>query len=147
MPDSNGASRAAACASARMANWCRLAPVASRRPIATSWVARARAPDTSSEPRDGRRGRRRRRHQRREATQMMPFTIVFGRAAPLMKTNIDTDVIVRIERLTAGARDKLGRYALEALRYPADVTENPDLMLNHPKYHKPPILIPGRNFA
>jgi 3-isopropylmalate/(R)-2-methylmalate dehydratase small subunit len=78
---------------------------------------------------------------------MTPFTIVSGRAAPLMKTNIDTDVIVRIERLTAGARDNLGRYALEALRYRSDGTENPDFMLNQPKYHKAPILIAGRNFG
>jgi 3-isopropylmalate/(R)-2-methylmalate dehydratase small subunit len=78
---------------------------------------------------------------------MTPFAIVSGRAAPLMKTNIDTDVIVRIERLTAGARDKLGRYALEALRYRADGTENPDFVLNQPKYRQAPILIAGRNFG
>jgi 3-isopropylmalate/(R)-2-methylmalate dehydratase small subunit len=78
---------------------------------------------------------------------MTPFTMVSGRAAPLMNTNIDTDVIVRIERLTAGARDKLDRYALEALRYRADGTENPHFVLHQSKYHKAPILIAGRNFG
>jgi 3-isopropylmalate/(R)-2-methylmalate dehydratase small subunit len=78
---------------------------------------------------------------------MTPFTTVSGRAAPLMKANIDTDVIVRIERLTAGAGDKLGLYALEALRYLPDGTENPDFVLNQPKYRQAPILIAGRNFG
>jgi 3-isopropylmalate/(R)-2-methylmalate dehydratase small subunit len=78
---------------------------------------------------------------------MTPFITVSGRAAPLMKTNIDTDVIVRIERLTAGSRDKLGLYALEALRYRADGTENPDFVLNQPKYRQAPILIAGKNFG
>jgi 3-isopropylmalate/(R)-2-methylmalate dehydratase small subunit len=78
---------------------------------------------------------------------MTPFTTVSGRAAPLMKTNIDTDVIVRIERLTAGSRDKLGLYALEALRYRADGRENPDFVLNQPKYRQAPILIAGKNFG
>jgi 3-isopropylmalate/(R)-2-methylmalate dehydratase small subunit len=78
---------------------------------------------------------------------MTPFITVSGRAAPLMKTNIDTDVIVRIERLTAGSRDKLGLYALEALRYRADGTENPDFVLNQPKYRQARILIAGKNFG
>jgi 3-isopropylmalate/(R)-2-methylmalate dehydratase small subunit len=78
---------------------------------------------------------------------MTPFITVSGRAAPLMKTNIDTDVIVRIERLTAGSRDKLGLYALEALRYRADGTENPDFVFNQPKYRQAPILIAGKNFG
>jgi 3-isopropylmalate/(R)-2-methylmalate dehydratase small subunit len=78
---------------------------------------------------------------------MKPFTLVSGRAAPLMKANIDTDVIIRIERLTAGQRDQLGLHALEALRYLADGTENPDFVLNQAKYRGAPILIAGNNFG
>jgi 3-isopropylmalate/(R)-2-methylmalate dehydratase small subunit len=78
---------------------------------------------------------------------MTPFTTVSGRAAPLMKTNIDTDVIIRIERLTSGERGELGTYALEALRYGPDGTENPDFVLNQPKYQQAPILIAGNNFG
>ena len=48
---------------------------------------------------------------------MKPFVTVTGAAAPLLQANIDTDVIIRIERLTEGA--DLGRYALEAMRYRA----------------------------
>ncbi|WP_426425610.1 3-isopropylmalate dehydratase small subunit [Bradyrhizobium genosp. A] len=78
---------------------------------------------------------------------MTPFTTVSGRAAPLMKTNIDTDVIIRIERLTSGERGELGTYALEALRYKPDGSENPDFVLNQPKYWQAPILIAGSNFG
>jgi 3-isopropylmalate/(R)-2-methylmalate dehydratase small subunit len=78
---------------------------------------------------------------------MQPFTVVSGRAACLMNDNIDTDVIIRIERLTAGDRSKLGHYAFEALRYLPDGTENPSFPLNQPKYRGAPILIAGRNFG
>src|ERR1700704_6129149 len=78
---------------------------------------------------------------------MQPFTVVSGRAACLMKANIDTDVIIRIERLTAGDRNKLRHYALEALRYLPDGTEKPSFALNQPKYRGAPILIAGRNFG
>jgi len=78
---------------------------------------------------------------------MTPFTTVTGRAAPLMKTNVDTDVIIRIERLTAGKASELGRYALEALRYRGDGSDNPDFVFNTPKYRGAPILIAGKNFG
>jgi 3-isopropylmalate/(R)-2-methylmalate dehydratase small subunit len=64
-----------------------------------------------------------------------------------MNDNIDTDVIIRIERLTAGDRSKLGHYAFEALRFLPDGTENPSFPLNQPKYRGAPILIAGRNFG
>jgi len=78
---------------------------------------------------------------------MTPFTTIEGRAAPLMKTNVDTDVIIRIERITAGERSKLGTYALEALRYRPDGSENTDFVFNQPKYRQAPILIAGKNFG
>jgi 3-isopropylmalate/(R)-2-methylmalate dehydratase small subunit len=76
-----------------------------------------------------------------------PFTIVTGRAAPLMETNINTDVIIRIERLTSGDQSKLGAFALEAMRYRPDGSDNPEFPLNQPKYRGAPILIAGRNFG
>jgi 3-isopropylmalate/(R)-2-methylmalate dehydratase small subunit len=78
---------------------------------------------------------------------MQPFTVVKGRAACLMNANIDTDVIIRIERLTAGDRTRLGHYALEALRYLPDGAENPGFPFNQSKYRGAPILITGRNFG
>jgi 3-isopropylmalate/(R)-2-methylmalate dehydratase small subunit len=76
---------------------------------------------------------------------MQPFKTVTGAAVPLLQANIDTDVIVRIERLTGNA--DLGHYAFEALRYLADGSANPDCVFNQPRYANAPILLAGRNFG
>jgi 3-isopropylmalate/(R)-2-methylmalate dehydratase small subunit len=78
---------------------------------------------------------------------MQPFKIVSGPAATLMQTNINTDVIIRIERLTGGKREELGRYALEAMRYRADGSENSEFPFNQERYRSAPILLAGRNFG
>jgi 3-isopropylmalate/(R)-2-methylmalate dehydratase small subunit len=78
---------------------------------------------------------------------MQPFTILTGRAAPLMQTNINTDVVIRIERLTNVDRTKLEPFALEALRYLPGGGDNPEFPFNQPKYHGAPIMIAGRNFG
>ncbi len=71
---------------------------------------------------------------------MQPFTSVTGAAAPLLRRDIDTDVIIRIERLTQLRRDQLGPYALEALR-------GPDFILDQPQFRGAPLLIAGANFG
>jgi 3-isopropylmalate/(R)-2-methylmalate dehydratase small subunit len=76
-----------------------------------------------------------------------PFTSLTGWAAPLPQTNIDTDVIIRIERLTAGDPATLGRHAFEALRYRPDGAEDPDFVLNRPPWRGAPILVAGANFG
>jgi 3-isopropylmalate/(R)-2-methylmalate dehydratase small subunit len=76
---------------------------------------------------------------------MKPFVTVIGPAAPLLQANIDTDVIIRIERLTEGA--DLGRYALEAMRYLPDGSPNPNCALNDERFRSAPILLAGRNFG
>ncbi|HXZ84798.1 MAG TPA: 3-isopropylmalate dehydratase small subunit [Myxococcota bacterium] len=76
---------------------------------------------------------------------MQPFTRVTGAAAPLLQPNVDTDVIIRIERLTAGA--DLGRFALEALRFLPDGAPNPRCVLNEPRFAGAPILLAGANFG
>ena len=78
---------------------------------------------------------------------MEPFTTVTGRAAPLMRANIDTDIIIRIERLTASDQSTLGRYAFESLRYVPDGSENPDFVLNQAAFRGAPILLGGPNFG
>jgi 3-isopropylmalate/(R)-2-methylmalate dehydratase small subunit len=78
---------------------------------------------------------------------MEPFTTLNGAAAPLMRGNIDTDVIIRIERLTAADQSMLGHYAFEALRYKADGSDNPDFILNQAPFRGAPILIAGSNFG
>lgn len=78
---------------------------------------------------------------------MKPFVTVIGAAAPLMRADIDTDVIIRIDRLTGGDAARLGDYALEALRRLPDGSENPDCVLNQPQYRGAPILLTGPNFG
>lgn len=78
---------------------------------------------------------------------MEPFVRIHGPAVPLMLPNVDTDVIIRIERLTSLPRNQLGPHALEALRYRADGSEDPECILNQPQFHHAPILLAGANFG
>jgi len=78
---------------------------------------------------------------------MESFTQISGAAAPLLLANVDTDVIIRIERLTNESRADLGRFAFEALRYRGDGSEDPTFVLNAPQYRSAPILITGANFG
>ncbi|RZL93550.1 MAG: 3-isopropylmalate dehydratase small subunit [Variovorax sp.] len=78
---------------------------------------------------------------------MQPFTVVTGAAPYLSRANVDTDVIIRIERLTSLARGELGPYAMEALRYREDGSEDPDFILNQPAFRGAPILLAGDNFG
>jgi len=78
---------------------------------------------------------------------MQPFNRLTGPVACLPQPNIDTDVIIRIERLAAGDRTALGTYAFEALRYRSDGTENPVFPLNRPEFRGAPILVAGANFG
>jgi 3-isopropylmalate/(R)-2-methylmalate dehydratase small subunit len=77
-----------------------------------------------------------------------PFNKLTAIAAPIMRANIDTDVIIRIERLVGNSvRGTLGRWAFGSLRYLADGSENPDFILNREPYRKAEILITGPNFG
>lgn len=76
-----------------------------------------------------------------------PFTVISGAAPYLPRANIDTDVIIRIERLTSLPKEQLGAYAMEALRYRADGSDDPDFILNRPIFRGAPILLAGDNFG
>ncbi len=78
---------------------------------------------------------------------MTPFTTVTGSAVPYLQDNIDTDVIIRIERLTDLAREDLGRYAFEAIRHRSDGSLDTDCPFNQPKFLNAPVLLGGRNFG
>jgi 3-isopropylmalate/(R)-2-methylmalate dehydratase small subunit len=76
------------------------------------------------------------------------FTKLRAVAAPLLRDNIDTDIIIRIERLVSGVpRSDLGRYCFESWRYLPDGTENPDFPLNRASYRNAKILLAANNFA
>lgn len=78
---------------------------------------------------------------------MAVFTEINGLAAPLLRANIDTDVIIRIERLTSVPRDKMEPYAFEAIRYLPDGSDDPNFLPGQPPFKGAPILITGANFG
>lgn len=79
--------------------------------------------------------------------KQQPFTTVTGPAVSLMQANIDTDAIIRIERLTGLPREQLGQHALEALRYRADGSEDARCALNRPEFQHAPFILAGPNFG
>jgi 3-isopropylmalate/(R)-2-methylmalate dehydratase small subunit len=77
-----------------------------------------------------------------------PFNKLTAIAAPIMRTNIDTDVIIRIDRMIGNSiRGHLGKWAFGALRYLPDGAENPEFILNREPYRQAEILITGPNFG
>src|SRR3954463_15553412 len=77
-----------------------------------------------------------------------PFNKLSAVAAPIMRSNIDTDVIIRIERLVGNSvRGTLGKWAFGALRYLPDGSENPEFILNREPYRQAEILVTGPNFG
>jgi len=66
-----------------------------------------------------------------------PFTKLTAIAAPIMRTNIDTDVIIRIDRIVGNSvRGNLGKWAFGALRYLPDGSENTEFVLNREPYRR-----------
>jgi 3-isopropylmalate/(R)-2-methylmalate dehydratase small subunit len=76
-----------------------------------------------------------------------PFTTVTGPAAPLLRPNIDTDVIIRVERLVGTTRAEMGAHAFEVWRRRADGSEDPEFVLNREPFRRAPILLAGPNFG
>ena len=72
---------------------------------------------------------------------------VTGIAAPLMRTNIDTDQI--IPALFLGGTDAKGYGAnlFNGWRFLPDGSPNPDFILNQPPYDKAEVLLADRNFG
>ncbi|OAF08587.1 3-isopropylmalate dehydratase [Bradyrhizobium centrolobii] len=79
---------------------------------------------------------------------MKPFIALSATAAPFLHDNIDTDVIIRVERLVGlTGHGDLGPWCFEALRYLPDGSENPDFILNQEPYRKSEVLLAGANFG
>jgi len=78
---------------------------------------------------------------------MEQFAVLQGVAAPLLVPNIDTDVIIRIERMSQYGRGELGPWAFEVLRFAPDGTERPEFILNRPPFRDARILLAGPNFG
>ncbi len=78
---------------------------------------------------------------------MDKFTTLRAVAAPFPTANVDTDLIIRIERCAAVPRDKLGRWAFEMLRYRPDGSENPDFVFNRDPWRGAGIIVAAENFG
>lgn len=78
---------------------------------------------------------------------MEQFTVLAGVAAPLMRANVDTDTVIRIERLTNAKPAETAPWLFEALRFDAAGHEDPDFVLNQPQFRDAPILLAGENFG
>jgi 3-isopropylmalate/(R)-2-methylmalate dehydratase small subunit len=78
---------------------------------------------------------------------MEKFTRLTGIAAPLMRPNIDTDVIIPIDDCVSVPRAAQGRCAFRAWRYLADGSDNPDFVLNRAPFRDAVILLTGINFG
>ncbi|WP_176060604.1 3-isopropylmalate dehydratase small subunit [Paraburkholderia sp. BCC1876] len=81
---------------------------------------------------------------------MKAFTVVKGPAAPLLRNNVDTDLIIRIERISQLVRGQLGPWLFETLRYRdggPEQGEREDFVLNQPAFRHASILLGGANFG
>jgi len=78
---------------------------------------------------------------------MEKFTTLTAIAAPFAQKNVDTDFIIRVERCRGTPRQEIGRYAFEMARYLPDGSENPEFILNAPRYRGARILVAGEFFG
>jgi 3-isopropylmalate/(R)-2-methylmalate dehydratase small subunit len=77
---------------------------------------------------------------------MEPFTILHAIAAPMLFDNIDTDAITPAAAGKSTSVD-LGAMLFNNARYDLHGNENPDFVLNQPKFRHSGILLAGRNFG
>ncbi|KAI9677739.1 MAG: 3-isopropylmalate dehydratase [Trizodia sp. TS-e1964] len=76
------------------------------------------------------------------------FTKLKGIAAPLNRSNVDTDAIIPKQFLKTIKRTGLGSALFYPLRYNPDGSENPDFILNKPHYrHSKILVVTGPNFG
>ena len=76
------------------------------------------------------------------------FITIRGIAAPMERSNIDTDAIIPKQFLKTIKRTGLGTALFHALRYNEDGTEQPDFVLNREPYrHAKMLVVTGPNFG
>jgi 3-isopropylmalate/(R)-2-methylmalate dehydratase small subunit len=78
---------------------------------------------------------------------MEKFAKLSAIAAPIMRQNIDTDMVIRVERLRDLPPEKLGAYAFESWRYRPDGSEAPEFVLNRPPYRDARVILAADNFG
>lgn len=78
---------------------------------------------------------------------MDPFTALTGIAAPLLRANIDTDLIIPKQFLKTLVRSGLGRNLFQELRYDSEGRERAEFILNQGRFRQATILLAGPNFG
>ncbi|PMZ87084.1 MULTISPECIES: 3-isopropylmalate dehydratase small subunit [unclassified Pseudomonas] len=78
---------------------------------------------------------------------MQPFNAVSGSAAPLLASNIDTDVIMPKQFLKGIDRKGLDRGLFFDLRFLESGEPNPEFILNQPAWNGAAFLVVGPNFG
>ncbi len=87
---------------------------------------------------------------------MQPFRVLTGLVAPLDRANVDTDAIIPKQFLKSIARSGFGANLFDAWRYldrgepgtnAGKRAQNPDFVLNQPRYQGAQILLTRRNFG
>ncbi len=78
---------------------------------------------------------------------MEKFTQLNAVAAYYPRANVDTDLIIRVERCAKVEKGGLGAYAFEMARFLPDGTDNPAFPLNHEPFRRAKILVGGINFG
>lgn len=82
---------------------------------------------------------------------MEQFTRISGVAAPLMRSNIDTDLLIPSREMTGTGKSGYGEKLLAPWRYlPGPVgsrVENPDFVLNRAPFRSATVLVSGENFG
>ena len=78
---------------------------------------------------------------------LQPFTLVTGKAAPMLAANIDTDVIMPKQFLKGIDRSGLDRGLFFDLRFLLSGEPNPDFVLNQPSWQGASFMVVGPNFG
>lgn len=78
---------------------------------------------------------------------MDPFVVLEGVAAPLDKSNVDTDQILPARFLRRPRKDGYQAFLFRDSRFREDGSENPDFVLNQAPFRKARILVGDRNFG
>jgi len=78
---------------------------------------------------------------------MDKFSVLRAAAAALPWANVDTDMIIRVERCVRTPRAEMGRWAFEMARYRPDGSADPEFPLNREAYRAARILVAGENFG
>jgi 3-isopropylmalate dehydrogenase len=78
---------------------------------------------------------------------MRPFAVLSGPAVPIDRANVDTDVLIPINRLIGTPPAALGQYLFEPWRFVAGGAPDPEFPLNQSRYAGARVLVAGENFG